>query len=275
MGKFRVGLQLYSVKQEMANDMENTIKAVADMGYDFVEFAGYFGRTAEQVREMLDKCGLECISVHQNPTLFWDEGQSAIEYIKTIGAKYSAIPHYDINEFRNNWSDTIKKFTSLGEDLRKNGIQLLYHNHDFEFEKADGEYIFDKLFKEVSDDLMLPQIDTCWVHYAGENPAEYVLKYKGKIDALHLKDFVCENLGAGPVYELIGKDGTAQKGKTREENGFMYKPLGRGIQDIPAILDAAEKAGVKYLIVEQDDSPEMPPLEAAKISRDYLKTLNV
>ncbi len=276
MKNFKVGLQLYSIREEMEKDMDATLKAVKEMGYDYVEFAGYFGKSAQEVKAILDKYGLTCVSVHQAPSLFFEEGQSAIDFIKTIGAKYCAIPWYTVEEYYNNWDDTIKKFTELGKTMKENKIQLLYHNHDFEFKKIGDDTILDKLYASVPSDLLQPQFDTCWVHYAGTNPAEYIKKYSGKIEVIHLKDFVCEKLGGGPVYALIDENGEEQKTTgSKEDNGFKLMPVGSGIQDFPAILSAAEQAGVEIVIVEQDTSVDRPPMEAAKMSREYLKSLGL
>lgn len=275
MKKFKVGLQLYSVRDAMEKDMDATLKAVKEMGYDYVEFAGYFGKSAEEVKAILDKYGLKAISVHQAIDLFEKEGKTAVDYLNTLGVKYCAIPWYHINEFINNWDETIEKFKNVSKLLRDGGIKLMYHNHDFEFQKVDGEYVLDKLYSAIPSDVLMPQFDTCWVHYAGENPAEYIKKYNGKIEVLHLKDFVCEKLGGGPVYGLIDEDGNEMKKSSQEENGFKLVPVGSGIQDFPAILESAEEAGVEYVIVEQDTSADRDPLDAAKMSREYLKTLGV
>lgn len=275
MKKFKVGLQLYSIREAMEKDMDAALKAVKEMGYDYVEFAGYFGKSAEEVKAILDKYGLEAVSVHQSIDLFEKEGKTAVDYLNTLGVKYSAIPWYSFDEFRNNWDETIEKFKSVSKLLREGGIQLMYHNHDFEFQKIDGEYVLDKLYNAIPNDMLKPQFDTCWVHYAGVNPAEYIKKYIGKIEVLHLKDFVCEKLGNGPVYALIDEDGKEMKKDTKEDSGFKLVPVGSGIQDFPAILEAAEEAGVEYVIVEQDVSVDRDPLDAAKMSRDYLKTLGL
>lgn len=275
MKKFKVGLQLYSIREDMEKDMDAALGQVKAMGYDYVEFAGYFGKSAEEVKALLDKHGLTCVSVHQAPSLFWEEGQPAIDFLKVIGTKYCAIPWYTVEEYFDNWDGTIEKFTELGKKLKENGIQLLYHNHDFEFRKIDGEAILDKLYATIPNDILMPQFDTCWVHYAGNNPAEYLKKYTGKIEIVHLKDFVCEKLGGGPVYALIDENGDEDKAASKEDNGFMFKPVGSGIQDWPAILAAAEEAGADIVIVEQDQSPERPAMESAKMSREYLKTLGL
>lgn len=275
MKQFKVGLQLYSVRDAMEKDMDATLKAVKEMGYDYVEFAGYFCKTAEEVKALLDKYDLKAVSVHQATDLFEKEGKAAVDYLNTIGVEYSAIPWYDKNELYNNWDETVKKFAEVSKLLKEGGIRLMYHNHDFEFVKIDGEYVLDKLYRTLDAETLMPEIDTCWVHYAGVNPAEYVRKYAGRIKVLHLKDFVCKKLGGGPVYALIDEDGNEIKNASKEDNGFKFTPVGSGIQDWNAILSAAEEAGIEYVIVEQDDSYETCSLEAAKMSRDYLKTLGL
>ena len=101
-----------------------------------------------------------------------------------------------------------------------------------------------------------------------------ILKYAGKMKTLHLKDFTCKKLASGPVYALIDDEGNEIK-NDKDDNGFRFCPLGKGMQDFPAILDAAEKCGIDYVIVEQDQSYETPALEAARISREYLKSLGL
>ena len=275
MKKFKIGLQLYSIR-DMEKDMDSALRQVKEMGYDCVEFAGYFGHSAEEVKAMLDKYGLECVSVHQAPQLFVDEGQKAVDYIKTLGVKYAAVPWYEKDKLAGSpeWDNTVKMFTEVAELLKKNGIKMMYHNHDFEFNKVDGKFILDWIYDTIPQDLIEPEVDTCWVHYAGYNPAEYLLKYSGRINIVHLKDFACKNLGGGPVYALIDEDGNEKKG-SKEDNGFEFRPVGHGIQDIPSIIEASEKAGASVLIVEQDQSNDRPPMEAAKMSREYLKSLGL
>lgn len=275
MKKFKVGIQLYSLRDAMEKDMDSTLKTVKEMGYDYVEFAGYFGKSAEEVKAILDKYGLEAVSVHQAIGLFEEEGQKAVDYLKTLGVKYCAIPWYNVDEFISNWDATMDKFKNVSKLLGDNDIKLMYHNHDFEFNKINGEYILDRLYATLPEGVIMPQLDTCWVHYAGVNPSEYIRKYSGRIEVLHLKDFVCEKLGAGPVYALIDEDGNEMDKGNKEDNGFKLVPVGSGIQDWTSILAAAEDAGVEYVIVEQDKSADRDPLDAAKMSREYLKTLGV
>lgn len=276
MKKFKVGLQLYSIREDMAKDMDATLKAVKEMGYDYVEFAGFFDKSAEEVKAILDKYDLDAISVHQGMDPWLEKGQEAIDYLKTVGVRYCAIPWFDKAKLADpvEFKAAMENFTAFGKALKENGIQLLYHNHDFEFEKVDGEYIFDRIYSAVPEDILRPEIDTCWVHYAGVNPCEYIEKYSG-MKLLHLKDFVCKNLGGGPVYALIGDNSDEAKPASQEDNGFEFRPVGYGIQDFPAILASAEKAGIDCVIVEQDGHPERSAMEDARISREYLKSLGI
>ena len=273
MKKFNVGLQLYTLRNEMEQDFEGTLKAVKEMGYDYVEFAGFNGKSADEVKEIVDRVGLNAISVHQGTQLFEETGEKAIEYLAEVGVKYCAIPWFNLENFTDNWEKSMESFKNYSKALKEKGIQLLYHNHDFEFNKVDGEYIIDRLYTELSADEICPEFDTCWVHYAGEDPCEYLEKYAGRVDVLHLKDYICTNKGGGSVYALIDKDGKEEKKASKEENGFQFRPLGMGVQNFEAILKSAEKAGTEYVIVEQDESPDMSPLEAVKISREYLRKL--
>lgn len=275
MSKLKVGIQLYSLRDDMEKDMDATLKAVADMGYDCVEFAGYFGKSAEEVKAMLDKYGLEAISVHQGYEVFLEDEKANIDYLKTLGVKFCAIPWMDVKKHKGNdvYPQTVAEITKVAKALKAAGIQMCYHNHDFEFEKYDDKFLLDWLYEDIPSDLLETEIDTCWVKYAGYDPCEYISKYAGRAHIVHLKDFTCNAFAGGPVYALIDDEGKEGKKASKEDNGFMFKPVGSGIQDFPSIIAAAEKAGAEYVIVEQDQSEERPAIEAAEMSRKYLKSI--
>ncbi len=277
MKNFKIGLQLYSVRDDLAKDFEGTLKKVKEMGYDYVEFAGYCGKTAEEIRKILDETGLEAVSVHQTYLDVLNKPET-VDFVKALGAKYYVMPWMpaenclDSDKFK----AIIAEMEKAGKVLKDGGLQFCYHNHDFEFAgKIDGMYALDYLYATVPADILETEIDTCWVRYAGVNPAEYVKKYTGRAHIVHLKDFICKNFAAGPVYDLIGDDGESNKPASKEEAGFQFMPVGSGIQDIPAIIAAAEEAGAEILIVEQDQAVTATPLECAKQSREYLKSLGL
>jgi sugar phosphate isomerase/epimerase len=163
----------------------------------------------------------------------------------------------------------------VGKLLKDNGIQLLYHNHDFEFNKYDGKFLLDWLYESVPEDLLKTQIDTCWVRYAGHDPAEYIKKYAGRAPLVHLKDFTCKTFGTGPAYDLIDAKDVPEKTENAD-NGFEFLPLGQGLLDVPAILAAAENAGTECVVVETDEpGAGLTPIEFVKAGREYLKSLGL
>ena len=111
MKDFKVGLQLYSVNKNLTDDFYGTLKAVKEMGYDYVEFAGYFDQSAEEIKSMLDELGLTCFSVHQLIDWYLKDGEDAVKFVKTLGAKYSAIPWYNTENLNEEtFNETIKTF---------------------------------------------------------------------------------------------------------------------------------------------------------------------
>ena len=273
MKKFNVGIQLYGVRDSMAKDFEGTLAAIRDMGYEYVEFAGYYNKSAEEIKAILDKLGLKCISVHQGLEFYDNDAEAGAEFLKTFGVKYAVIPWYQEKDLAGGegWEATKARFNKVADVLASKGMILGYHNHDFEFKKYDGKYLHDYIFEAVPEDKIFPELDTCWVHYAGIKPEEKIRQFSGRVPVVHLKDFVCKALGGGPVYDLIDNSGK-DSGKSREDNGFEFRPLGMGIQNFEAILNACEECGTHTVIVEQDRVyGGMTDLEAAKIARDYLK----
>ena len=278
MKKFNVGIQLYGVRNAMAEDFEGTIKAVAEMGYEYVEFAGYYGKTSEEIKAILDKYNLKCISVHQRLEFFNEDPQGAVDFLKGFGVEFVVVPWMETTSLAGypEWENTKKDFVEKADLFAKNGMMLGYHNHDFEFAIVNGKYVHDYIFEAVAEDKIVPEIDTCWVKYAGEEPCRYLEKYADDLDVVHLKDFVCKEFAGGPVYALIDNSGKENKTqKNQEDNEFRFKHLGGGLQDFEEILSAVKKTNAEYVIVEQDKWYDDDSLELARKSREYLKSLGV
>ena len=273
MKKFPVALQLYSVRDFMTEDFEGTIKKVKEMGYDGIEFAGTYGKTASEIRKICSEVGINPISAHVPYLEMMQDPDKSMRYYREIGCEYIAIP-YLLEEYRPGaplFDDVIRNAAILGKAANNNGLRLMYHNHDFEFVKINGEYALDVLYREVPAELLAAELDMCWVNVGGENPSEYLRKYAGRAPVVHLKDFTGSK--SDSMFELIGIE-NAGKVKTPSA-AFEFRPLGYGVQDFAAILEAADDAGAEWVVVEQDrPSGENTSLECAKMSIDYLSTIN-
>ena len=267
MKKWPIAIQVYSVRDEATKDFEGTMRSLKEMGYDGVELAGLYGmESAVACKKVLDRVGLELVSAHVPFDAL--ENDAALDDYAATGIKYVAIPWMPAPKDEEELKACIARIRNAGERCKARGMQLLYHNHDFEFEKINDKYILDTYYEEIPADLLQTELDTCWVNVGGENPPQYVRKYTGRAHTVHLKDF--NGSKTANMYALIGTDAAKEESSSK----FEFRPVGYGKQDFPAILAAAEDAGAEWVVVEQD-SPSMgkTPMECAKMSIDYLKSI--
>ena len=273
--KLPVAVQLYSVRDDMEKDFYGTISAMKELGYDGVEFAGLFGEDPEKIKAYCEEIGIVPISAHVPYYDMLEYPEAVLADYKTIGVKFVVVP-YLTEECRpgtDGFAATVEGIRKIGAAAKELGIQLLYHNHDFEFVKIGEEYALDVLYSTVPEDLLKTEIDTCWVNVAGVNPAEYVEKYTGRAPVVHLKDFKKSGEGNGKLYDLIGIDD--EGAEQEEEDAFSFMPVGYGVQDMPAILAACENAGAEWVVVEQDNPAKgETAMNSVKLSREYLQTLS-
>lgn len=264
-----IAVQIYSVRDEASADLYGTLKQIKEMGYDGVEFAGLYGKKPSDIKAWCEEIGLVPISAH---VPFVDMLRNPIGVLSAyaeIGCKFVVVP-YLTPEHRPdnpNFPYVVEFIGTLGKAAKAFGMQMLYHNHDFEFLKIDGKYALDILYDTIPADLLQTELDTCWVNVGGEVPASYIKKYSGRSPIVHLKDFTGEK--SEDMYELIGIE---KKIPTRP-SGFEFRPVGSGLQDFPAILASAQDAGSEWVIVEQDKATMgLTPMESIKMSIDYLKS---
>jgi sugar phosphate isomerase/epimerase len=256
----KVGVQLYTVRDLMKEDFDGTIAKVAQIGYKEVEFAGYFGRTGQQVRAAVDKNGLKAPSTHVQYDELDDKFPSVIETSKTIGMEYIVCPWIpeELRKSPDIWKQASDKFNKCGEQAKKAGIQFAYHNHWFEFLPVDGKLPYDELLAMCDANLVKMELDLCWITTAGGDPIKYFDKYPGRFPLVHVKD-----LKKLPV---ITAGGPQNFGDTVD-----LTEVGSGIIDWKKIFAQSEKAGIKHYIVEHDHPKQ--PLASIKTSYEYLANL--
>lgn len=260
-----IGYQLYSAREDVAQDMNAVFQALSAMGYDGVEFAGFFGHSAQEIKEMLEANHLQAVSSHVPVQEIERDMYGTIAFHQQIGCRYIAIPYLDDSRRPGTpgFAGMIQLIYRFGRLCRQAGIQLLYHNHDFEFVPVSGEYGLDFLYDAIPEKLLKTELDTCWVKYAGEDPAAYLRKYAGRAPVVHLKDYVGKK-GEGTPYGLIGQS------KQADAVAFEFRPFGHGCQDAKAVVEAGIDAGAEWFVVEQDQWYSRTALEAARMSIDTL-----
>jgi sugar phosphate isomerase/epimerase len=245
-----VGIQLYSVREEMRRDMPATLAGLAAIGYREVEFAGYFGRTPAQVRELLERTKLAAPSTHvdyQTVRTNWDR---TFDEAVAIGHQFVTVPYLpnEVRRSADTWRQVADEFNRAGERAHARGLRFAYHNHDFEFVRTDGLVPFDLLLAETDPAAVSFQMDVYWTTKAGGDPREYFRKHPSRFSMLHIKD------SAGPPEH-------------------KQVDVGSGTIDFAAILrlDAEQQRSVKHAFIEHDQPPD--PMAFAKKSFDYLSRL--
>ncbi len=240
--KNEYGLQLYSVRDAMGENMENAIAKVAEMGYKYVEFAGFYGRSAAEVKKMLDDNGLICSGTHSDISgLLPTNIMETIEYHKTIGNPNYIMPSADVGTL-----EKIKRFCDIVNYAKPimaaEGINVGFHNHSGEFQIMPwGSTMHSEMEKGCGVDF---EIDTFWAFNAGLDPIQVLERLKNRIHVIHVKD------------GFMGGKGTA---------------LGKGEAPVKAVVEYASKNNIRMVVESESLNPS--GLEEAKVCIEYLKSL--
>ncbi len=250
--KSLIGLQLYTVREPMASDPAGTLAKVAQLGYNSVEGATYtgtenfYGMDAAAFKKVLQQNGLIMPSAHyrlgeeqQNGadvkgTILHD-WQKAVDDAAAVGIKYMVCAWLAPSERGglDHYKQLASNLNKGAEVCKKSGIQLCYHNHDFEFEKQNDQYPYEVLLKETDKDLVKMEVDLYWVSKAGQDPIKLFNEHPGRFPLWHVKDM----------------------DKTPQHN---FTEVGNGVIDFKSIFKQVDKAGMKYFFVEQDQTPGSP-----------------
>lgn len=256
----QLGVQLYTVRDLMAKDFEGTLAKVAAVGYQEVEFAGYFNQTPQDVKAILARHGLSSPSTHIDYASLGDNFPKVVEASQAIGHRYIVNPWLD-EEMRKQpdvWKRVAATFNRAGEISKKAGIQFAYHNHHFEFVPIDGVKPFDLLLKECDPDLVKIELDLCWITVAKEDPLTYFSRYPGRFPLVHVKGLKKIPDGPAPVPFDKAIPNIADVGTS-------------DIIDWKRIFAKSEQAGIRHYFVEHDQPAS--PLDSLQASAKYLRAL--
>jgi len=246
----RIGIQLYSVRKEMLADAVGTLKQLAKIGYKELESArsekgNYYGLQPKEIKKIVSDLGMALRSGHVHVDKDW---QRSIDSAAEAGQDYvvcSSLPSK--GQTVDNYKSVAETFTKAGEDCKKSNIIFGYHNHEYEFEKENGQVLYDVLLSNTDPNLVTWELDLGWVVASGNDPLAYFNKYPGRFPLWHLKDM------------------DVAKQRSTE--------FGKGQIKVLEILKNAKKSGVKHIFVEQEEYASTA-LESMKYDFDYLQKLD-
>lgn len=248
MERIPIALQLYSIREDCAKDLPGCLKAVAGMGYEGVEFAGYHGFDAVRLKTMLDDLGLKCAGAHTGiDQLAPDRLVDTMEFHRTLGNEFLIVPGLpgEYTSSADAWKKTAQLFNEISEKVKPEGFHLGYHNHHIEFQPLDGQIPWDIFFSNTSADITM-QLDTGNALVGGADAAEFLPRYPGRALTVHLKEHSATNDKA-----LIGE----------------------GDVDWQKIFHLCETVGrTRWYIVEQE-SYAFPPMECVDKCLQALKAM--
>ena len=252
----RIGAQFFTIREfcKTLEDFDESCKKVSEMGYKVVQLSGIGDFTGPEVKNVLDKYGLICACTHRAADKYLEHLDDEIEFHKTIGCKVcglGAMPNFR-DDFTNGHGleiveDFAKKFGPVCEKLAEHDLVFAYHNHDFEFVKHNGRYLFEVLFEKMPYDNFKLILDVFWLAYVGVNPAKFITEYKDKIACLHYKDL-----------------------KVIKHREVTYGEVGQGNLEWDEIIAASKESSAEFALVEQDKC-DGDPFESLKISYEFLK----
>ncbi len=227
----KVGIQLYTVRDQMAIDVPHSLERLAAIGYDEVEFAGYYEHSPVEIRSFLNNNGLAAPSAHTSLQAMRSSPQKLIETTVAVGHDYLVLAWLGPDERENldQYRSHAELCNRFAEQCRSAGVQFAYHNHAFEFETIDGVLPMDLLLAETDPELVQIELDLYWITAGGANPFDYFEKHPGRFPLCHVKDMA--------------------------DDGAMAD-VGDGSIDFAEIFAASDLAGLKHYFVERDDAPD-------------------
>ena len=239
----KLGIQLYTLRDFAEKDLEDVLKKISSYGYDGVELAGLYGKSAQEIKDLLDKYNLTALSAHVSYQELEESFDAWCENARIFGMDKLSIPGYDMNLLRGDaFFETAKKFNSLIERYAEKGIKIGFHNHDGEF--ADG--IIENMEKECPN--LKFEFDTYWITFAKKDPVAYLKSFGSKVFLIHLKD-----MKPGGI-----------------EHSTPNPAVMEGILDITAILNCVKYTSAEWVVVEMD-TPDGDAFELVRKSAENLK----
>lgn len=243
----KIGAQLYTVRDfcKTKEDFGETLQKIADIGYQTVQISGTCEYDPKWLADELKKNGLQCVLTHIPKEKLLENPQQVVLDHQVFDCDCIGLGYYTFEEPEKNLEEFLNLFTTVANAIKQKGKYFMYHNHAGEFQKIGNKTVLQHLAERFSADVMGFTLDTYWAQFAGADPADWIEKLSGRVPCIHLKD------------------------QTFDQKMAV---IGEGNINFDRVFAAAEKAGTRYMLVEQDDCNGENPFTCLKRSYEFLKS---
>lgn len=271
MQNIQLASPLYILREQCATDLFSVLRKLKNIGFEGVEFLGFFGHSAQEVRHYLDDLGLCALGNHVPYLNFLQDINGTLDFHATVGCEYLTIGDLGASGFPGspNWDQTLAGLLKMSEQAQKFGITLLYHNHGFELmSRVDGREMLDAILSSTPKNVWSFEPDLGWIEIGGGNCEYYLTRYSDRCPVIHLKDYYSADRSKhGDVRDFLPSRGTVERGF------FEFRPTGYGVLNLARLLPMCLNCDPKWFVMDHDLAYERDSFLDLKLSLDYVKTL--
>jgi sugar phosphate isomerase/epimerase len=271
MQNIKLASPLYILREQCANDLFSVLNKLKEIGFDGVEFLGFFGHNATEVRRCLDDIELRALGNHVSYQSMIHNIDGTLDFHATVGCSYLTVGDWHVSGFPGSptWDQTLGGLTKISQQAQKYGITLLYHNHDNELiDHVDGHELLDVIMDSTPMQVLSFEPDLGWIEIGGGSCEYYLAKYVDRCPVIHLKDYYSTDKSKhGSVREFVPQRGTAERGH------FEFRPTGYGVLNLARLMPLCLNCAPEWFVMDHDLAYERDSFADLKLSLDYVKAL--
>lgn len=261
----RMGSPLYIVRADCEKDLFAVLRRLKEVGFDGIEFLGFFGHGAKEVRQQMADLGLDALGNHVPFKDLAADAEGVLDFHQEVGCEYLTVADLPLENF-SNVAETLDR---IAEKARARGMRLLFHNHDGELiDRVEGVEALQYILDNTRPETLALEPDLGWMEVGGGDCARYLTRYRDRCPVIHLKDYYSsDNSKLGRVREFVPARGGADRGH------FEFRPTGYGVLNLPKLMPLCLNCKPNWFVMDHDLAYERDPYEDLKLSLDYTRAL--
>ena len=265
MKSIKMASPLYILREDCQRDLAGVLQKLAQIGFDGIEFLGFFGHSAQEVKQMLEENHLEALGNHVPYAELLADAEGILAFHEAVGCRYLTVADLPLQDL----PAVSAALDDLARKAKQHSIRLLYHNHDQELiEKTDDQENLSYLMDRIRPETLALEPDLGWMEIGGGDPAWYLRTYRDRCPVIHLKDYYAtDNRLLGRVREFVPARGTAERGL------FEFRPTGYGVLNLPKLMPLCLACDPEWMVMDHDLAYERDSYEDLRLSLEYTKTL--